>query len=130
LEISFLEEHRAWTLKICRELGLEAISPLYGKDGKKLLKEFLDAGFKAIIIYAKASAYPEKIIGKSLDWDTIKLLEEGGIDPCGEYGEYHTLVLDGPIFKMRIEIVKAKIIDLPPDHLALEIDSWRLVRRS
>ena len=122
-----LEEHRRWGLKVCEELGMEALSPLYGEDERKLIMEFMESGFKAVVVCVKADMLPEELLGRMLDEDMVKALEDIGVDLCGEYGEYHTLVLDGPIFKRRIEIVEGDIERIPPDYAVLNIRRWRLV---
>ncbi|MCD6511620.1 MAG: diphthine--ammonia ligase [Thaumarchaeota archaeon] len=124
----FLEEHREWTLRVCRELGIEAISPLYGEDEKELIMEFLDAGFKAVIVCVKVDGL-SKLLGRVLDLEVVKDLEEAGVDLCGEYGEYHTLVLDGPIFEKRIEIVESRIERIPKGYKVLNVLRWRLAEK-
>ena len=126
----FLEEHREWTVKICKELGVKAFSPLYGEDEEKLIEEFLDAGFKAMIVCVKADRLSEELLGRILNPEIVKALENTGVDPCGEYGEYHTLVLDGPIFEKRIEVIKSLIERIPLGYAILNIYRWRLAEKS
>ena len=123
----FLEEHREWAIKICKELGVKEFSPLYGGDEEKLMKEFMDAGFKAVIVCVKADSPIEKLLGRMLNPETMKALKNAGVDLCGEYGEYHTLVLDGPIFKKRIEIIESRAESISSGYRVLDIRRWRLV---
>jgi len=125
----FLEEHRRWTIRVCEELGVKAFSPLYGEDEEKLMMEFLDAGFKAMIVCVKLDKLPEELLGRILDREVIKALENAGVDPCGEYGEYHTLVLDGPIFKKRIEVLEGRIEHIPRGYVVFNIHEWRLAEK-
>ncbi len=106
----YLEEHKEWTERVCREIGIETIEPLWGKDREVLLLEFIDAGFEARIISAQSNLLDEKWIGRKVDRDFLKYLKENNIDACGENGEYHTLVTDGPLFKKKIEITKSNSI--------------------
>ena len=79
------------------------------------MKEFIDSGFEAIVVAAKADLFGEEILGHKLDGDFIKHLERlrqtKDITLCGEAGEYHTLVIDGPIFKKRLEILKTTKVE-------------------
>jgi len=125
----FLEEHRRWTIRVCEELGVKALSPLYGEDEEELMMEFLDAGFKAMIVCAKLDKLPEELLGRIFDREVIKILENAGVDPCGEYGEYHTLVLDGPIFKKRIEVLEGQIEHIPRGYAVFNIRGWRLAEK-
>ena len=125
----FLEEHRRWTIETCEELGVKALSPLYGEDEKRLIEEFLDAGFKAMIVCVKLDKLSVDLLGRIFDREVVKLLESAGIDPCGEYGEYHTLVLDGPIFKRRIEVLEGRIEHIPRGYAVFDIHGWRLAEK-
>lgn len=126
----FIEEHRKWTQRVCEKLGLESFSPLFGEDEKELMTEFLNAGFKAMIVCIMAGKLSENFLGRVLDWNLLTILEEAEIDLCGEHGEYHTLVLDGPIFKKKIEIIDSRITALKPNHIVLDVNSWRLVEKN
>ena len=91
------------------------------------MKEFMDAGFKAVIVCVKADSPIEKLLGRMLNPETMKALKNAGVDLCGEYGEYHTLVLDGPIFKKRIEIIESRVESISSGYRVLDIRRWRLV---
>ncbi|MDI6886169.1 MAG: diphthine--ammonia ligase [archaeon] len=101
-----LQEHKEWVVRVCSEVDVESIEPLWGKDPLEILKEFVNAGFKAMVIKVKADFFDEEWLGRELDEQFIKDLPEE-IHPCGEHGEYHTFVVDGPIFQRRIEIIKS-----------------------
>ncbi len=106
----YLQEHKDWVERVCSELGIEAIEPLWGRDPKGLLLEFIDAGFEAIIVSAKSSLIEQKWIGQKVNGIFLEFLKEKNIDACGENGEYHTLVTDGPFFNKKIKISKSKPI--------------------
>jgi uncharacterized protein (TIGR00290 family) len=84
------------------------MEPLWQLDRVQLLNEFINVGFEAVVISAKADIFEDKWLGRKVDRDFIKdlldLKNNRGVDVCGELGEYHTLVVNGPIFKKRIKI--------------------------
>jgi uncharacterized protein (TIGR00290 family) len=106
----YLQEHRDWVERVCGELGIEAMEPLWGKEPEKILHDFMDAGFEAIIVSAKSDLIDEEWIGRKIDREFLRYLKDNNIDLCGENGEYHTFVTDGPLFKKKIEITKSKTI--------------------
>jgi ABC transporter with metal-binding/Fe-S-binding domain ATP-binding protein len=97
--------------RICGELGLKCFNPLWQVNQKEYMREFLSLGFKAIISGVFSYPFDESWLGRPMDEKTIeelvKLSEQFGITLVGEGGEFESLVLDGPIFKKRIEIVRA-----------------------
>jgi len=99
-----LEDHRKWEEKVCNKAGLKAVLPLWQEKRKILLNEFLDLGFKTMIVVINENYMDKKYLGKILDNRLVNEFEEIGIDPNGENGEYHSVVLDGPIFNYPIEV--------------------------
>jgi len=106
----YLEEHKDWVERVCGELGIEAIEPLWGQEPERILLDFIDGGFEAIIVSAKRELFDRKWIGRNVDREFFKYLKENSIDICGENGEYHTLVVNGPMFKKKIRITESKSI--------------------
>lgn len=103
-----LEGHRAWVERVCKETDVKAILPLWGRGREEILKEFINLGFEAIVV---ATSFEKEWLGRKIDekfLQELKVLKE--IDICGENGEYHTFVTDGPIFKKRIKISKTKVL--------------------
>ena len=98
----YLQEHKDWIDKICAELEVEAILPLWGKNTKELMLEIIDEGFKAMVVATKAGLMGEEWLGRSVDRLFLEGLDSR-IDPCGEKGEFHTFVYSGPIFKKPIK---------------------------
>ena len=78
-------------------LGVEAVFPIWKRDTRTLLKEFVNLGFKAVVVAANQQL-GESFVGREVDHSFLFDLPEG-IDPCGENGEFHTFCFDGPIFK-------------------------------
>lgn len=98
-----------WAEKICRELGLELVEPLWSRNPEEVLLEVIDSGFEAIVVSTQADLLGEEWVGRRIDHAFLRdLKEKGDIDLCGENGEYHTLVLDGPIFQARIRILESQ----------------------
>lgn len=107
-----LAEHRQWVERVCRQVEITPHLPLWEKSQDKILRDFVHLGFEAIVVAAKADLFGEEALGQKIDWDFIKHLEElrrtKGITLCGESGEYHTLVIDGPLFQKRLEILETR----------------------
>lgn len=98
----FLEDLRAYREEKLAEVGVEAVFPLWKKDTKKLLQEFLKKGYKAITVCVNAKVLDVSFCGRIVDESFINDLPEN-VDFCGEDGEFHTFVYDGPIFKNPID---------------------------
>jgi uncharacterized protein (TIGR00290 family) len=102
------EPHREWVTRVCNETGVEPILPLWGLSQDKIMQDFVAIGFEAIVIVTKADLMGKEWLERTVNLDFIKDLHElSKADPitlCGEAGEYHTLVIDGPLFKQRMEL--------------------------
>jgi uncharacterized protein (TIGR00290 family) len=100
--------HGNWMEDVCRGLDIKVIMPLWNQNTLQVLAEEMNEGFKAVFTCVKEPWFDENWIGKELNQDSVKdllaLVEKHGMDPCGENGEYHTMVVDGPIFKKRIKL--------------------------
>ncbi|MCR2033553.1 diphthine--ammonia ligase [Anaerofustis stercorihominis] len=86
----------------CTKSGINAVFPLWGMNTKEIMREFIDLGFKAVITSLNAEIVDESFIGKIIDDDFISSFPSNA-DICGENGEYHSFVYDGPIFKYPID---------------------------
>lgn len=124
----FLLEHANWVERVCKDIGIIAIEPLWNKNPENIIEEFIDSGFKAIIVSAQAEKLGEEFIGRYINRELIAELKERGVCPCGENGEFHTLVVDGPIFKSSIEIIESQPIlkDGFWKHWFLDIKKYRV----
>lgn len=98
----YLEEHREWIERVCGEVGVKPVFPLWGESTKNLAKEFVEEGFEAYIIAVRKEF--RDLLGRKFDLSLLEEIERRGIDPCGENGEFHTIVVDGPLFKRRLNI--------------------------
>jgi uncharacterized protein (TIGR00290 family) len=100
----YLEEHKSWVERVCNDIGITPIEPLWNLPAEEVVKEFIDIGFKAIVISAKADLFEEDFLGREINYDLISEIKKKNICCCGENGEFHTFVYDGPIFKKKIII--------------------------
>lgn len=105
-----LQAHRDWEEKVCSNAGLVAVLPLWKQDRKKLVLQMLEAGIEALIVSCNETM-GERFIGMVITPALVEELETMGIDACGENGEYHTLVLDCPLFSKRINVEVVKKIN-------------------
>ncbi|MEM7017110.1 MAG: diphthine--ammonia ligase [Pseudomonadota bacterium] len=94
----FLEDLRVYREQQLTALGMQPVFPIWQRDTRELIHEFLDLGFQAIIVCAKAACLNQDFAGRVLDNDFLKDLP-ASVDPCGENGEFHTFCFDGPIFQ-------------------------------
>jgi len=102
----YLKEHKDWIDAVCREADVEPIMPLWGRDTRELILEIIDSGFKAVVVAVKSGLLGKEWLGRVIDRKFIEELKPE-IDPCGEKGEFHTLVVDGPLFREPIRILEA-----------------------
>ncbi len=104
----WIEDHRRWMEGVCEGLGIHVMMPLWKEDAHKILDEVVSDGFRPVFTCVKEPWFDASWLGLPLDSQRIEALkglhQRFGIDVCGENGEYHTMVLDGPIFKRSIRI--------------------------
>jgi uncharacterized protein (TIGR00290 family) len=92
------DTHRAWTEQRCAAAGLTAVQPIWGEPTDLMLREFLASGSEALIVTARAKFLDRSWLGRPLTASMLEELQALGVDPCGEHGEYHTLVVNSPLF--------------------------------
>ncbi|MGQ9723258.1 MAG: diphthine--ammonia ligase [Candidatus Jordarchaeum sp.] len=128
----WIEEHKKWTERVCKELGIRGLSPLFDADPVDLFKEFIGLGFEALVIMVKKEFMGDEWLGRKLDEDflneILELKNEKNIDVLGEMGEYHTFVYDGPIFKKRVEITRTQKTSRE-NFIYLDITDFRLEKK-
>jgi len=98
----FLEDLKKYRETKLAEVGVTGVFPLWKKDTKKVLQEFLTLGFKAITVCVNAKLLGEEFVGRVIDQQFINDLPKN-VDVCGENGEFHTFVFDGPLLKFPID---------------------------
>ncbi len=125
----YLIDHKNWVERVCKDLKIKMIQPLWQRAPEKIVAEFIHLGFKAVIVSAKAKLFDKNFIGREVNQDFLEELKKRKICPCGENGEFHTFVFDGPIFKKgRIEITKSRKVLRKGfwPHWFLDIQRWRV----
>ena len=101
-----LQPHREWEEKVCSKAGLSALLPLWQQNRKELVLQMIESGISAMIVSCN-ELLGSDFIGRIIDEKCIVDLEKVGVDICGENGEFHTLVLDCPLFnnKLNVEVL-------------------------
>jgi diphthine-ammonia ligase len=104
-----IETHKPLVERICQELNIDLLLPIWKENSEKIVNEIIDAGFKVILVSVRDGFLGKEWLGRSIDGQFIADLKKANstVDACGENGEFHTLVLDGPIFKKKIVITKS-----------------------
>ena len=106
----FLEDIRRYRESLFDGEDIRPLFPLWGRDTLSLALEIVDSGVEAVITCLDPRVLPRELAGASLDRDLIARLP-AGVDPCGENGEFHTCVLDGPFFSAPVEATKGEIVE-------------------
>ena len=99
------DEHRRWAEQMCEAAGLIAVEPLFGSSTVTLYEEWTASGAEALIVTARAAFLDETWLGRPLRRDMLDEFTRLGVDPCGERGEYHTVVTNSPLFRTPLAVV-------------------------
>jgi uncharacterized protein (TIGR00290 family) len=105
----FLEDVRRYREENLALLDLQALFPLWQRDSGELSRSFIDAGFKAIVTCVDSKALSGSFVGRRFDAGFLSDLPPT-VDPCGENGEFHSFVYDGPIFRQAIPYSKGRVV--------------------
>jgi uncharacterized protein (TIGR00290 family) len=105
----YLEPHKEWVDRVCGELGLEAVEPLWGIRTENIIEDFIKEGFETLVVSGNQNLIDKRFIGRKMDGEFIEYLKSKKLDVCGESGEFHTFVTGGPLFRGRIEITDAGV---------------------
>jgi diphthamide synthase (EF-2-diphthine--ammonia ligase) len=106
----FLEDIRAYRTKQLEGSGLEPIFPIWQEPTATLARRVIDAGVQAVLTCVDPKQLPPSFAGRTFDHDLLDALPDG-VDPCGENGEFHTCVLDGPMFSAPIPARRGDIVE-------------------
>jgi uncharacterized protein (TIGR00290 family) len=98
-----IESHKAWEENVSEAANLKAVLPLWQGNRRQLVLDMISAGIEAIIVSCNQDLGP-KFLGKTINTELVDTLENMGIDACGENGEFHTLVVNAPFFKNKIQV--------------------------
>lgn len=118
----FLEDLRRYREKNLSRVGMRGIFPIWRRDTSELIRRFIDLGFKAVVTCIDPKVLNPSFAGRVIDEDFISQLP-AQVDPCGENGEFHSFVFDGPIFGKQIKFSVGEVVlrdsfyfcDLLPD---------------
>jgi uncharacterized protein (TIGR00290 family) len=103
----FLAEVRAYREERLGRIGMQGIFPLWGRNTSELARQFVQLGFRAIVVCVDTTMLNSAFAGREYDVDFLKELP-AEVDPCGEKGEFHTFVYAGPIFRQPIPIERGE----------------------
>ena len=118
----YLEEHRVWIARVCADLHIKALFPLWGCNTQELAFELVDKGFKPILVSVREEFLGKEFLGRVYDRQLIEELRQmGDIDICAENGEFHSFVVDGPLFKQPVAYKTGEIY-LKDKHWFLEVN--------
>jgi len=108
-----LQAHRDWLERVCREMEMESFFPLWNDRREDLLEEFIRVGFKSRIVVTDEAVLGAEWLGCEINRDFLgKMKTLPHVDACGEKGEYHTFVYDGPIFKSPVVVRESEQLSI------------------
>lgn len=105
----FLEDLKKYRESLLAKDDLECLFPIWKEESKALMQKFMAAGFKAVIVCVNSAYLPQAFCGRLLDQSFLNDLPPA-VDPCGENGEYHSFVYDGPLFSQPVAYKKGEVI--------------------
>ena len=105
----FLEDIKTYRDQFLARHDLRGIYPVWLRDTTEFIREFIDLGFKAIITCVNADALDSSFAGMIIDENFLSALP-AGVDPCGENGEFHSFVFDGPIFAKPVAVEVGELV--------------------
>jgi len=105
----FLQDLREYRERNLAKVGMKVIFPIWHRDTLELVQTFINLGFKAYLSCVASEKLGERFVGRAIDTELIRDLPDG-VDPCGENGEFHSYVYDGPIFNWPVGITVGEIV--------------------
>jgi uncharacterized protein (TIGR00290 family) len=105
----FLEDLRKYREDNLSKIGMKAIFPIWKRDTVELARGFIDLGFKAVITCVDSNVLDKAFVGRLYDRQFLSELPSA-VDPCGENGEFHSFVYDGPTFQKKVPYTKGEIV--------------------
>jgi uncharacterized protein (TIGR00290 family) len=105
----FLEDIRIYRDRLMTSVGMTALYPVWGLDTRVLARKFVSDGFRAILVCIDPCALDKSFAGRTFD-DALLDDLSAGVDPCGENGEFHSFVFQGPIFRQNIHCSLGEVV--------------------
>jgi len=105
----FLEDLKKYREEQLGRVGMKAVFPIWKRPTTDLAREFIDLGFKAVLVCVDERHLDRSFAGRPIDRQLLKDLPKG-VDPCGENGEYHSFVYDGPIFSQPVPVTLGEVV--------------------
>ena len=105
----FLQDIRAYRQRLLAKRDMVGLYPIWGRDTSKLIEEFIGLGFKTAVVCVDPAQLDPTFLGRVIDQEFLEELPPH-VDPCGENGEFHTFVFDGPIFREPVEFTFGEIV--------------------
>jgi len=105
----FLEDLKIYREEQLAKVGLKGVFPIWKQPTRQLMETIIDAGFKAIVVCVDDRCLDKSFVGRLLDRDFLRDISEN-VDPCGENGEYHSFVFDGPIFSKPVPFTIGEVV--------------------
>lgn len=121
----FLEDLRDHREKQLSKAGIKGVYPLWKQDTTRLAEEFIDAGFKCIVVCVDERYLNQSFLGRSFNTGFLADIPEN-VNPCGENGEFHTFVYDGPVFNQPVPFSKGEVTYRKYDGSSFNTGFWYL----
>jgi uncharacterized protein (TIGR00290 family) len=106
-----LADVRAWYEERTKAAKLKHVEPLWGAPPGELVREVVSLGYRATVVSVDLARGDAKWVGQELTLPLVKEMEGKGVDPCGEQGEYHTFVFDGPLFRTPVLVATGEVVE-------------------
>ncbi|MEZ6037786.1 MAG: diphthine--ammonia ligase [Planctomycetota bacterium] len=106
-----LDEHRAWEERVCAAAGVTAHLPLWRAKRREVLDELWRSGHRCHVVAVDAQKLGRDVLGQELTPELADRLESLGVDACGENGEFHTVVYDGPRFRYPLRLRFGEVVE-------------------
>lgn len=119
----FLEDLKTYREEQLKPFNIKAIFPIWKKDTRQLVQEFIDLGFKAVVVCANSAFLDESFAGRLIDQEFLQDLPDG-VDPCGENGEFHTFCFDAPYFRNPVAFSVGEVVTREYEHGETTTSFW------
>ena len=122
-----LADVRAWYEERTTDVGLEHLEPLWGDPPEELIREFVARGYRGVVVSVDLSRSEEEWVGREIDEEFIsEVVAAPAVDACGEHGEFHSFVYDGPLFRRKLSVRRGALFEAESHRLLdLTLDGGR-----